>query len=741
MWDYLRTYYNSGLCIIPVPIRQKNPSVKWKKYQEQRPTWEETEKLFAGEDKNVAIICGKVSGGFFVLEFDSEPACIYTFQRFANEKINETRIVRSGGKSIHMYYQSTNFGERIKSQSFHQKGLPAELRGDGEIVITPPSIHPSGKPYTFINKREITKRDPEEITRILNTVSEEWRYVEKILSKWEQGKRDFFCMGFSAFLRKKLKFGEERVTKIIEAICEIKGDEEVDMRLAQVKREFQLEQEDTAIQQHLGDELYKELVALLPHKTIKKGKEKENIEYATSLVYNKELYEEVIKDGKEFFITKDGTVVEHIELNTPKTVFPLPLSQEERFSITMPSGIEDYGSIDDLRKEMLDFALEEYDPGDNKDLFEMIVNIALTSWVIEWQYNMAERFVPIIQVLGASETGKKRFLTIMRYLFYKPIYLLKTTKVPSLFRPLSLIRGTLILDEADLSDTSLSADFIEFINSRADGVPISRYKSDEEKSKWFYSFGYTILAMRKPFIDDGAQSRCIIFPAETTNTPENYDLLPPQSWGEKGERLQRKLLKFRFDYLFKKNAIPTQLIIKDVRSFRVKTSLLMLYAIKDEAPKMIENIETIAKKLDRRLVEERATSPEGLILNIIYDWVVADNNIIPKWKNGWIIIATYKKKIDDEETIEESVLTLSKISHSLGNTFTPSEISRFLRGLGQGTLSRDTIKKRRERGIVFITNPKRLQKEFYKYVVDATNVLDRFEDFQIDLTHFQGSGN
>lgn len=136
------------------------------------------------------------------------------------------------------------------------------------------------------------------------------------------------------------------------------------------------------------------------------------------------------------------------------------------------------------------FALEEFDPVENRELFELVIYLALTSWIAsERMADLIEKFIPIISARGGSETGKKRFLTVMRWLAYRAIYALKTTKVPTLFRYLAPWDGTLILDEADLSDSGENNDFVEFMNSRADGVPIPRYSSGKDMVEIFHSFG------------------------------------------------------------------------------------------------------------------------------------------------------------------------------------------------------------------------------------------------------------
>jgi hypothetical protein len=350
----------------------------------------------------------------------------------------------------------------------------------------------------------------------------------------------------------------------------------------------------------------------------------------------------------------------------------------------------------------------------------------------EWQEGFGEKFLPLIQAVGPSETGKKRFLTIMRFLYYRSIYALKTTKVPSLFRLMEKWKGTLVLDEADLDDSTLSAEFVQFVNSRADGVPITRYSAEDDVNKWFYSFGYTILAMRKSFMDDGAQSRCLKYVSEGTNTPSDYNLIPPKEWVERGEKIRQKLMMFRLRALLRPHKFPTQLIIEGVSSFRVREAVLMLYALEDVDPTITKDIPRILKLLQKQTIEERSGSLEGLILNIVYNWMDDEEVVVAKRGTDWYAektrVSTRSQR--DEENGEGKtwmeLLTLGTIVKVLNDSMSASEIARYWRGLGQNVLSQLKTGGKRIRGVLLIKDPKRLQKEFRKYVVDAEDFSVKF---------------
>ena len=451
----------------------------------------------------------------------------------------------------------------------------------------------------------------------------------------------------------------------------------------------------------------------------KEKEDEENVTYKNKGYLGDDVYfEEILTDNREQFIIYDiknnkWRYKPSIEYNDTH-ILPTPIPPAQRKSLILPDGVEEYGSLQDLRKEMLSFALQEFDPVNNSALFELTIQLFLTSWIAsDWMPALHERFIPIIAIRGPSETGKKRFLTVARWLSYRSMYALKTTRVPTLFRSISPWGGTLIVDEADLADTSETSEFIQFMNSRADGVPIPRYELGRRKVKYFYSFGMTVLAERSSSSDDGYESRKIVFPSEATNHPDRYSLIPPDEWYEWGKKLQRKLLLFRLRHL--KGRVPNNLIIDGIDvGFRVRESLLLLQALKDEDEGIVSDLKELAMILHRRLVEERSGSIEGLIMNIVYNRILDENTYLEPFRNA-LEIRTVHEQEDQPHTVP---LTLTSISTALGKQLTPSDIARRWRGLGQSVRARGRVSSRRYSGIIQISDKNRFFKEVAKYVVD-----------------------
>lgn len=453
----------------------------------------------------------------------------------------------------------------------------------------------------------------------------------------------------------------------------------------------------------------------------KNEEEGDNVEHLTKgELEDGRYFEEIMIDGVETFAVYDNKNDAHEFLseinNGGKIIYPRGVGEEEKNSLMLADGVEEYGSLAELRKEMVDFALSEFDPVDNKDLFELVVYLALTTWIApEIMENLIEKFCPIVSARGASETGKKRFLTVMRWLTYRSMYVLKTVKVPTLFRMVAPWGATLILDEADLSDSHENADFVEFMNARADGVSIPRYNASTGELDFFKSFGMTVLAERSAAVDDGFESRKIIYPSDATTKPEDYSLIPPEDWCVKGKELLRKLLLFKFRHM--KNTLPTNLIIPNVNSFRVRESLLLLQSLSNEDEEIEGIIGRIAKKLEERIIIERANSMDGLIINTVYGAIVDEDGYVTAHGENCEITREHRGREGEGEY--STPITLKTISGTLGDALSPSEVARRWRGLGQGTREQAKIDGKRFRGIVQIQNIKMFKKHLKKYVVDV----------------------
>lgn len=143
----LTRYQKWGLSIIPINFRDKTPALKeWKPYQARQPQTGELLEWFGdGNPTNMGIICGKISGNLVVLDFDSQDSWA-GFVRYCDEHkiaIYETPQTKTA-RGFHVWI-------RLRNLPRSQKIAGIDIQSEGKYVVVPPSVHPTGVRYEFIN--------------------------------------------------------------------------------------------------------------------------------------------------------------------------------------------------------------------------------------------------------------------------------------------------------------------------------------------------------------------------------------------------------------------------------------------------------------------------------------------------------------------------------------------------------------------------------------------------------------
>lgn len=144
-------HYNSlGISTIPLARGSKEPprGFRWKQFQRRRPTVDELKGWHDGTEFGVAIVCGEVSGGLLVRDYD----VMGSFDRWRElySDLSERLPTAATARGAHVYARSRS--------TDHVDLSDGELRGEGHYVVAPPSIHPSGQPYRWL--RPLTDEIP-----------------------------------------------------------------------------------------------------------------------------------------------------------------------------------------------------------------------------------------------------------------------------------------------------------------------------------------------------------------------------------------------------------------------------------------------------------------------------------------------------------------------------------------------------------------------------------------------------
>jgi len=393
--------------------------------------------------------------------------------------------------------------------------------------------------------------------------------------------------------------------------------------------------------------------------------------------------------------------------------------------VLVPTSVTE-ATFEGLFTEADEFMKTCYDPCSQEALAKLLVRVAIGSWwldrfVADPAYDIAGagKFAPIIPIRGPSQSGKNRFAFVLRLLSYRPYFEMSTYRVPSLYRPLDVWRGTLVLDEADFANTSERSELIHYLNCRATGTPVSRQDSKNPKiTHTFYNFGLTILTQRKQFDDNATESRCLPFYSEKTEeklpTVETDEML---KWGLE---LQNKLLYLRMKF-FKKVVIDKTAWIEGLSDSRLIASLLPLIALAKYEPSVYHTIVQTGKQVERLKIEEKANSEDGVMVNLLWDKVRED--LFEVWNNPIYFFLDSKKVFMEKhgeievERVVKKPLTTSVIAERL--KWTARRVRKVVKGLN---LCRrgipDFVKVSGKAYRVIFFEPQKLEKRLREFVVD-----------------------
>jgi hypothetical protein len=144
-----KSFFESGISVIPVLFASKKPTVRWQKYQSHLPTEQDMQRWFRpGRQTNAAVICGW--NGLTVIDFDDMAeylkwlAWSLTAGEMARRVSGYTyRVKTSRGMHVYLFVDET---PRCSHFSW------GDIKGKGGYVLIPPSVHPSGAIYTAVDE-------------------------------------------------------------------------------------------------------------------------------------------------------------------------------------------------------------------------------------------------------------------------------------------------------------------------------------------------------------------------------------------------------------------------------------------------------------------------------------------------------------------------------------------------------------------------------------------------------------
>ena len=165
-------------------------------------------------------------------------------------------------------------------------------------------------------------------------------------------------------------------------------------------------------------------------------------------VYDKE------KRQTQFVIYKDGEIkfLDKVKQDGQE-IFPLDAKSDliSKRVVLLPSEPLEYGTEAELVVDIQKFIHR------NLEITPMYERIASYYVLLSWVYDRFSE-IPYLRAIGDFGSGKSRFTHAIGSICYRPIFTGGATTTAPIFRILDEIRGTLILDEADLRFSDMTQD-------------------------------------------------------------------------------------------------------------------------------------------------------------------------------------------------------------------------------------------------------------------------------------------
>ncbi len=147
-------YRDAGISIVPMRLDgSKWPTLdSWKPYQSRIANDDELSKWFSHDLRGVGIVCGFISGGLEVLDFD-DGSLFEPWRQQVKSIVERLPVVETGGGGWHVLFRCYEIGGNVKiacDPQRREKETLIEAKGEGGLIVAegnPCAVHKSGLPY------------------------------------------------------------------------------------------------------------------------------------------------------------------------------------------------------------------------------------------------------------------------------------------------------------------------------------------------------------------------------------------------------------------------------------------------------------------------------------------------------------------------------------------------------------------------------------------------------------------
>ncbi len=295
---------------------------------------------------------------------------------------------------------------------------------------------------------------------------------------------------------------------------------------------------------------------------------------------------------------------EEIQVNG-ETIYPLDAKNDivSKGVVLLPSTATDYVSDTELLNGIQGF-IHKY--LDISPMFERIASYyVLFSWLYDRFYEL-----PYLRAIGDYGSGKTRFLQAIGSLCYRPIFTGGATTTAPIFRILDEIKGTLILDEADLRFSDMTTDIVKILNMGYQrGGSVLRMQGKEKlEMKAFDVFSPKIVATRETFSDKALESRFLVEHMGSSSLRKDIPRRLSDEFYDEARELRNKLLMWRFKN-YRKELLFDDAEIEGIHPRLHQIVIPLLTIIEDEEMKI--SLKDFVKEYNGELASDRGQSWEA----------------------------------------------------------------------------------------------------------------------------------
>ena len=324
------------------------------------------------------------------------------------------------------------------------------------------------------------------------------------------------------------------------------------------------------------------------------------------------MYEEIYRDNAVYFIDSVGNEYKSINVDGI-TYEPIMGDELTLNAVKLPSGIEDYDTDETLIEEIKSH-LHKY-----TDVTPFFETVSAYYIFLTWLYDELNT-LPYLRVLGDTGTGKSRYEDTVGRLCYKASFVSGALTPAPIYRLIGKWGGTIIIDEADFKSSNEKNEVIKLLNCGFErDRPVCRCQTDNPDNLLFLpTFSPKLIASRRRFADVALESRCLTeVTLETSRTDIPY-LLPPEFY-EDEIHLRNKLLAYRFKRHGNVDIVKAQGMAGLKIENRLKQTMSPFMVLFADNEKVYKGFIKFLEEYNRELVEVRADTFEGAIVNAIFE--------------------------------------------------------------------------------------------------------------------------